>query len=291
MSYSVIFFGTPDFAVPSLEALIADVAFDVKLVITQPDKPVGRKKIMTSSPVKVCADKNNIPVFQPKDVNKEFIPFFNSNHFQFFVVVAYGQIFSRTMIDLPAIATVNLHASLLPRWRGASPIQHAILEGDKETGVTVQRMEEALDAGRILAKESIMISSHETTQSLGIRLSHIGSSLLVHTLKHPLIEVLQDESHITFCRKLTRKDAFVDPAIMTAIDIDRRVRALNPWPGVLCRFHDTDIKLIETSLVPLSSSMELHCFGDTILYLVCVQLSGRKKMSGKEFERGATSIF
>ena len=281
--HSIIFCGTPDFAVPSLEALIADPAYSVDLVITQPDKPVGRKKVLTASPVKECAMKHNIPVFQPVKLNKEFstIPCKPD----YIVVIAYGQILSQAVLDFPTIAPINIHASLLPKWRGASPIHHAILSGDTTSGVTIQRMVRELDAGPILAQTEVPLSERETTSSLHDTLSTVGASLLVDTLKKPLQETEQP-SEFTECTKLTRKDGVVDPLTMSATEIDRKVRALVPWPGVRCTIDGHDVKLLDVSLETAEHALPLDCANNTVLSILELQPPGKKPMTGAAWARG-----
>jgi len=218
--YSIIFCGTPEFACPSLQALNDDPVFVVASVITQPDRPVGRKHQITSPPVKGLADELNIPVIQPEDINTLSPP---EERPDFLVVVAYGQIFSKELLAIPTIAPVNVHASLLPHLRGASPVQHSILQGDTETGITIQRMAETLDTGPILAQEIVRIDPRETSISLTDRLSAISARLLLNTLKKPLKETPQDEGKATSCGKLTRLMGEVNPATMTAEEIDRRI--------------------------------------------------------------------
>ncbi|TSC57164.1 MAG: methionyl-tRNA formyltransferase [Candidatus Peregrinibacteria bacterium Greene0416_62] len=285
----IIFAGTPAFAVPSLEALAKHPAFIVDLVITQPDKPVGRKGIITPPPVKITAEKLGIPVWQPSDINSELPPIADNRSPvpDYLVVVAYGQLLKESLLAFPRIAPLNLHASLLPRWRGASPIQHAILEGDSETGITVQRMVKMLDAGPILAQEKTMIGSRETFSELHDRLAIMGAALLVQTLQDPLKEMPQSESGITLCKKLTRSSGIVDPKTMTAAEIDRCVRALNPWPGVtLSLDNDSTLKLLATDLVARSQTTPLSCKNDTTLHLITVQPSGGKPMTGEEWMHG-----
>ncbi|MBI3619380.1 methionyl-tRNA formyltransferase [Candidatus Peregrinibacteria bacterium] len=286
---SLVFLGTSTFAAPSLEALADDPAFSIDLVITQPDKPKGREKIQTQSPVKLVAQKHHLAVAQPENINDEFddiLSKFSIFNFQFSIVVAYGQILSQTILNFPDVAPVNVHASLLPRWRGASPMQHAILAGDRETGVTIQRMVHELDAGPILAQEHTPIEPRETFTALHDRLAPIGAELLIETLKKSLHPVPQSENSVTICRKLTRADGIVDPQIMTADEIDRRVRALNPWPGVTLTIRDATLKILETSLEKTDESHALFCAHDTTLYLVTVQPSGKKPMSGGAWARG-----
>ena len=281
--HSIIFCGTSAFAVPSLEALAKDPAFTIDLVITQPDKPVGRSQELTPPAVKIAAETLGLKIFQPAKLNQEI----GSIQIKpdFLIVVSYGQILSQEVLDLPKIAPVNVHASLLPRWRGASPLQHAILSGDTESGVTVQKIVKELDAGPILGQERTAIDPRETTQTLHDRLAQMGADLLLKTLKHPLNPKEQDLTKVTLCRKLTREDGVVDPQTMTAEEIDRKVRALTPWPGVTSVIHDKTIKILETSLDETPSSIPLPCLGGA-LYLTRIQEPGKKPMHAKEWRRG-----
>lgn len=280
---SIVFLGTSAFAVPSLHALVSDPNFDVKLVITQPDRPVGRKQLLTSSPVKVAAQKRELPVIQPENIHS--LPDLPTRP-DFLVVVSYGQILSQEILDLPTTAAVNLHASLLPLLRGASPLQHAILQNLPTSGVTVQRMVKELDAGPILAQLSHTLDADETFTTLHNKLANLGADLLVQTLSRPLKEKMQDASQATFCRKLTKKDGISDPASMSAQDIDRRVRALTPWPGV--SVHDT--KLLETSLEPSKEALSVPCANGTTLYVSRIQSAGGKPMSGADFVHGNKTL-
>lgn len=279
---SVVFCGTPHFAVPSLKALAADPAFDVRLVIAQPDRPVGRKAVITPPPVKVAAQELGIPVWQPEKLNKDFA--LRTSHVDgrpdFLVVVAYGQILNDAVLAWPTIHPVNVHASLLPRWRGASPIQHAVLAGDRESGVTIQVMAKELDAGPILAAEMITLDPRETSESLFTRLAPLGAELLLRTLKAGHDPRPQPTEGITFCGKLSRADGVVNPETMTAEEIDRRVRALNPWPGVTWG----TLKILKTALTQTATSAPLPCGGETTLHLVEVQVPGKKPVSGREWE-------
>ncbi len=278
----IIFAGTPAFAIPSLEALAANSAFSVDLVITQPDKPVGRKGIITPPPVKIAAECLRIPVLQPQDINTQTFPVPD-----YLVVVAYGQLLKDPLLALPKIAPVNVHASLLPRWRGASPIQHAILAGDTATGISVQRMVQQLDAGPVLAQQSTPIGPRETFTELHDRLATMGADLLCQALTQDLKPVKQTESGITVCKKLARASGVIDPQKMTAQEIDRHVRALSPWPGVTLPLgSDSSLKILATDLEPASGAAALPCKGSTTLYLVSVQVSGGKPVTGQEWERG-----
>lgn len=282
---SIIFCGTSDFAVPSLEMLLADPSFDVTLVISQPDRAAGRMQHLVSPPVKSVAEQRGTQIFQPSRLTHELLTISRLPRPDFLVVVSFGQLLPRDVLAFPLVEPINVHASLLPRWRGASPIHQAILAGDPESGVTIQQMVPELDAGPILAQEHTPIAPRETYRSLHDRLATMGASLLRRTLLSPLTPRPQ-EGEVTHCRKLTREDGLVDPQRMTAEDIDRRVRALVPWPGVLLEIDGKKLKLIEASLEPTSESVPLPCTDGTVLHLVRVQPPGRTAMTGTEWQRG-----
>lgn len=289
MSHSIIFCGTPDFAVPSLQLLLSDAAFDVMLVITQPDKPVGRKQILTPSPIKVLAMEKGIPVFQPENINLELEDYLDTHTMSvpdYLIVVAYGKILKQPILDLPTIAPINVHGSILPRWRGASPVEHAILNGDAETGVTVQIMEAGLDEGPILSIAKMPIGATDTDTTMREKLSKAGAELLVETLKKPLNPQSQSQTGITICKKLSRDDAQIDLTTMTAIDIDRRIRALNPWPGVVTTISGHEVKLLEASLTETPTSIPLSCANGSTLHLTMVQEAGKKPMKAADWKRG-----
>lgn len=288
-TYSIIFCGTPDFAVPALTALVSDKSYDVRLVITQPDRPVGRKAVLTSPPVKIAAEDLGLPVFQPENINVELLPYLANGGIErpdFLVVVAYGKILRVETLALPKVAAINVHGSLLPRWRGASPVEHAVLHGDAKTGVTVQIMAKELDAGDVLSMKETEIGARETAPHLRHRLSLLGAELLADTLKKPLKPVAQPQEGITICRKLSKEDGLANPTVMDAREIDRKVRAFNPWPGVLVTVDGIELKLIETSLDATPESIPLLCANNTILHLMMVQPIGKKPMSGAAWKRG-----
>ncbi|PIR52467.1 methionyl-tRNA formyltransferase [Candidatus Peregrinibacteria bacterium CG10_big_fil_rev_8_21_14_0_10_49_16] len=287
-TFSVVFCGTPTFALPTLTALINDKHFSVQLVITQPDRKQGRAQRITPSPIAQLANAQNIPTQKPESIRRDVTVTQHIRNVQpdFLIVVAYGQILPQHILDIPTIAPVNIHASLLPRWRGASPIQHTILYGDKEGGVTIQRMEKGLDTGPILSQKSIPIDPRETAVSLHDKLADMGATLLRETLKQPLTPRKQDVLLVTECHKLTREDGVVDTATMNAEEIDRRVRALVPWPGVTCIVHNQSIKLLNTALVETSDSLAITCKDNTILYLLQIQPPGKKPMTGTAWAQG-----
>lgn len=286
--HSIVFCGTPEFAIPSLRALVESGLFDVTLIITQPDRPVGRSKDLVAPPVKVVAQQLGIPVQQPEKLNAAFDDIATkTDRPDFLVVVAYGQLLSQHILDWPHISPINVHGSLLPRWRGASPVEHAILHGDTETGIAVQRMVKELDAGPILGIATTPISERETAPHLRERLSALGAKLLVDVLSKPLHETPQPTEGVTICRKLSRDDGKADVATMTAEQIDRMVRALTPWPGVTATIHGRDVKILETALEPTGTSTPVPCAHDTTIHLATVQEASKKAMTGAEWARGA----
>lgn len=288
MSHTILFCGTPEFAVPSLEALCRDDAFDVTLVVTQPDRPAGRGKQLQAPPVKTAAQMFDVPVFQPENINKE-LPRYLEEHgiarADFLVVVAYGSILRTNILELPTIAPINVHASLLPRWRGASPIEHAILHGDHKTGITIQRMVEALDAGDIAAMQSIDLRPDITAPDLRTQLSSMAAPLLTQTLKEPLHFTPQD-GDVTTCTKIKKEDGNVDPSSMTADAIERHIRAYTPWPGTSLALHDQRIKVLTASLDETPGSIPIPCADNTTLHLITIQPAGKKAMSAADWERG-----
>lgn len=285
--FHIIFCGTSEFAVPALELLSKDPAFVIDLVVTQPDRPVGRKQILTPSPVKFVAQGLGLTVYQPEKLNAEF---FSSAYADmrpdFLVVVSYGQILSSKILALPKISPVNVHPSLLPRWRGASPLQHALLHGDTETGVTVQVMAKEMDAGPILMQEKSAVEPRETYQHLHDRLAQVGARMLKDTLLHPLAPKEQSSEGITICSKLTREDGACDASTMTAEEIDRRVRALTPWPGVTLTMDGIAVKILKTALSAEPGSIPVACKSGSTLFVEQILEPGKKPMSGEEWKRG-----
>jgi methionyl-tRNA formyltransferase len=273
---TIVFCGTSPFAVPSLRALAADPHFRITHVITQPDRPVGRKQVMNPPAIKVAAIELGLPVFQPERLNREFDVFKKTiERPDALVVISYGQLLSQAVLDFPTWMP-------LPRWRGASPLQHTILAGDREGGVTIQQMALQLDAGPILLQESMSIADRETTLTLHDRLATMGADLLLRALKERPTPKDQDERHITLCGKLSRADGIVDPKTETAEEIDRKVRALTPWPSVTMQ----NVKILETALEPRDTSFALECAGGSQLHLVTVQPAGKKPMAGADWGRG-----
>jgi len=236
MMLRVVFMGTPDFAVPALEAIHAHSdRFQIVGVYSQADKQVGRGLEFRPTPVKAKAIQLGLPVFQPEKLSTpEEFDRIKSLQPDVIVVVAYGKILRKNLLELPRLGCINIHSSLLPRWRGAAPIQWAILEGDLQTGVTTMKLLEELDAGDILLQKTTPIDSQEIAGSLHDRLAQMGAELIVPTLEGLALGQLQgtpqDSDQVTFASKLTKEMEWIDPS-EEAMVLDRRVRALNPWPG------------------------------------------------------------
>ena len=227
----VIFMGTPAYAQKILEDLIQASDIDVVAVYTQPDKPIGRKKIMTSPPVKVTAQEVNIPVYQPVRLRDEsVVEELLKIECDFIVVAAYGQILPREILD--HAPCINLHASILPKYRGASPIQEALLHGDKETGVTAMKMDIGLDTGDIIKISKVSIDDDEMADSLFLKLTHVASDLTLDVLRNynNLIPIKQDEIRATHCSKITKSDGEIQ--FLDAVDLYNKYRAFTPWPGI-----------------------------------------------------------
>jgi methionyl-tRNA formyltransferase len=295
----VLFMGSPDYAVPILEMLHEN--YPVVAVVTQPDKPVGRGKKIQSPPVKVLAEKLGLTVLQPKRIKgKSFMEELEQLAPDVIIVAAYGKILPKSILDFPKYGCVNVHASMLPKWRGASPIQYAIWKGDAESGVTIMLMDEGVDTGGILAQRSVKIVPAETTESLAQKLSHTGTELLQQTLPDYLAgkleAVAQREEEATFTRMLDKADGELDFS-QPAETLERQVRALNPWPICYFKWNGNHLRVIKAE-VSQASHLEAGqrgiiskqpCVGTSSfdLKLVEVQPAGKRVMSGKAFLNGA----
>jgi methionyl-tRNA formyltransferase len=257
--------------VPSLKALVG-TRHEIQLVITQPDRPARRGMKLTPPPVKEAALELGLEVFQPERIrDPEAVDFVRRLQPDLLVVVAYGQIIPRSVLGIPRLGAVNVHASLLPRHRGAAPVAGAILAGDSETGVTIMRMDEQLDHGPILAMRSVVIGAHEEAVALTSRLAALGAQLLVETVEHidEIKAVEQDHGAATVARRLSREDGELEWD-MGALEIDRRVRALQPWPGVTLPTKKGRVKVLSG-----------HVEGDRYVPDV-VQLPGKRPAPAKQ---------
>ena len=302
MEMKVVFCGTPKFAVPSLERLAAD-GFNVDLVVTQPDRPQGRGMEMAAPPVKQAATKLGLSVIQPEKIrnNQEFESRLRTIAPDAIVVVGYGRIIPPWMLALPRLGNINVHASLLPKYRGAAPIQWAIASGETVTGVTTMLLNEGLDTGDILLQEETQIGREDTAVTLAPRLAEIGAALLVKTLRGleggSVRPVPQDHSGATLAPLLKKEDGLVDFG-RTAAEIQNRLRGFQPWPGVYTSFRGRNLKIISAAPVeglPQLSRATLRVGGDrlfagcgrgTVLELLQLQPEGKKVMSAREFISG-----
>ncbi len=310
----IVFIGTGEIGVPTLEALLKS-EHDVIGVVTQPDKPAGReqriepppiKKVVTSGAPNASPARTGralaLPILQPLRIkDQQAIEDIGVLKPDVIVVMAYGQILPRDVLEIPKIACLNLHASLLPRWRGAAPIQAAIAGGDPETGITVMHMDEGLDTGDILLQRTIDIRSNDTGGSLHERLAQIAPDALLHSLRlfadGSAPRIPQDNSLATYAPKLKREDGRIDWS-EPADAIERKIRAFNPWPGAFTKFDGPNLKIFSSSIVDLSgkpgeileSRKEfIIAAGERALSVSEVQLEGKRRMSASEFLRGHAS--
>lgn len=306
---NVIFFGTPDFSVPTLQALIAMPNCKVGAVLTQPDRPSGRGGKVTMSPVKQVALQHNIPVFQPISLRREFASLKAEldtlGPFDIGVVIAFGQILPKEVLSYPTHGCVNIHASLLPRWRGAAPIQRALQAGDKETGICLMSMDEGLDTGGVYRSVTLPIGPSDTGGTLHDNLCALGAQALVKDLPAILTGSLravpQPAEGVTYASKLTSEESKI-PWSSSADTIELLIRAFSPWPGCYTMWRGKRLKIIGASnsrrvIAPTTKpGTVLHAFGDrfeiacgqgTSLTVSEVQLEGKKRMTAGEFLRGA----
>ena len=297
----LVFCGTPQFAVPSLERLAA-TGFDIKLVVTQPDRPQGRGMELTAPPVKQSAQKLNLPVIQPEKIKKndEFQAQLSALQPEAIIVVGYGRIIPPWMLTLPPHGNINVHASLLPKYRGAAPVQWAIAQGETVTGVTTMLLNEGLDTGDVLLQRELAILPEDTSVTLWPRLAAMGADLLVETLTRlelkKITAVPQDHSLATLAPILKKEDGQVDFE-RTATEIHNRLRGFQPWPGAYTQFRGKGLKFVSARPVPLPDLApgELHMSGEklfagcgcgTALELLELQPEGKKAMTAREFING-----
>lgn len=297
----VVFMGTPEFSVPALQALLASQS--VVGVVTQPDRPAGRGRVLQPPPVKSVALEAGIPIYQPKSLRgeesaaplREWQP-------ELIVVAAFGQILRPHILDLPPKGCLNVHASLLPRWRGASPIQHAILAGDKETGVTLMRMDEGMDTGPVYVQDAIPIGPRETAATLHDRLSELGAQMLTKYLPDILAgylqAVAQDETCATYAPLIKKEDGAIDWR-QSSLYIDRQIRAMTPWPGAFTIWQGQHLKVLSAEpiargawstgapgQVVARADVAAVLTGEGALELQVVQLAGKRATDIDDFLRG-----
>jgi methionyl-tRNA formyltransferase len=295
----VVFMGTPEFAVPTLQTLIQH--HEVIGVVTQPDRPAGRGNQLHESPIKKTAAAAGIPVFQPEKLRrKEAIEELKQWQPDVYVVTAFGQILPQSVLDIPPFGSINVHASLLPRWRGAAPLQACIRAGDTQTGVTIMKMDAGLDTGPMLSQRALLLAPDETGQSLHDKISVIGAEALIDTLLRYLSGELQPqpqpEDGITYAPQIEKAEGRIDWT-KSAVEIERLIRAFTPWPGTFTFWEGKLLKILK-ALPPQNGGTENAGLvvkqqgqiaiqtGEGLLYPTQVQLEGKKAMSIEDFVRG-----
>ena len=297
----IVFMGTPDFAKGALEALIA-AGHEITAVVTQPDKAKGRSKELQFPPVKECALAHNIPVMQPVRIKtSEAIAELARYEADVFVVAAFGQILSQEILDMPPYGSLNIHGSLLPKYRGASPIQQVIVDGEKETGVTIMQMDAGIDTGDMLYKRSIEIEDTDTFETLHDKLMVLGGEAIVEALElledGALVPEKQDDALSCHAKLITKEMGNID-FTKKAIEINRLVRGLNPWPSAYTFYKGKQMKVWETKVADITcdkqpgtivevtkDAIKVAC-GEGILEVYSLQLEGKKRMSAHDFLLG-----
>jgi methionyl-tRNA formyltransferase len=295
----IVFMGSPEFAVPILRILADN--YPITGIVTQPDRPAGRGRVLKSPPIKVLADELNLPVIQPRKLNEpEAMQQLLLWAPDLMVVAAFGQILRPEVLSLPIYGCINVHASLLPRWRGAAPIQAAILNGDVETGITIMRMDPGIDTGPILNQASIQISGQDTSGTLSIKLSALGAELLAETLPlyldGTLVPQPQDPSLATYAQLIKKENGLLD-FTLPAVELERRVRAFNPWPGAytywknqvlkIHRSHAIEVDFVSASHMLIYQGLPAIATSKGILVIDELQPAGKNILDGKTFLRGA----
>ena len=298
--------GTPEFSEPSLKRLILD-GYEIAAVFTQPDKPAGRGKHLHAPPVKEIAVQQGVPVHQPSKIksNDEVRAIFEALSPDACVVVAYGRILPAWMLAIPRLGCINVHASLLPKYRGAAPINWAIANGERETGVTIMQMEAGMDTGPMFIQRSIRIGEEETTPELSARLARLGADLLSEALprieRSDIAPIKQNDAEATYAPMLKREDGLIDWS-MSASELANRVRAFQPWPGTYTMFRGARLTIwrahasnqgADSSIEPGTiltideSGIIIACSGSTGLAIEDIQIEGKRRVSARDFANGA----
>lgn len=301
----IIFLGTPEFALPALEALIKNDLAPF-LVITQPDKPIGRKQNLSPSPIKELALANNLEIAQPRN-KKELKEVFSQNKADICILVAYGMIIPDEIINQPEFGFLNLHPSLLPKYRGSSPIQTALLNGDKETGISIIKLTDQVDAGPVFAQKELAVEDNDNAEILHDKLANLGAELLVKILPKYLAGEAelapQDESRVTYTEMIDREDGAINWS-KTALEIKRQFQAFYPWPGIFSHLDGKRLKIANLGVLEgdfghistpgqvfLAENKQLivKC-GQGAISLISVQVEGKKEMTAEEFLRGQKDL-
>lgn len=299
----IVFMGTPDFSTGVLEMLIEE--HDVIAVVTQPDRPVGRKKVLTPPPVKVVAIKHDIPVYQPEKLNhsSELEEIINLKP-DLIVTAAFGQLLPKSLLDAPKYKAVNVHASLLPRYRGGAPIHYAVMNGEKKTGVTIMYMAEKLDAGNIISQDEIDIKENDTVGDVHDQLAVLGTELLKRTLRTIFNgtneSIPQDESLVSFASNISREDERIDWT-KDAQSIHNHIRGLSPWPVAYTTMNDKNLKLWRSEIVEnvkgepgeiVETTKDLIIVAtgsEDGVALTEIQLAGKKRVKSRDYLSGLQS--
>lgn len=299
----IIFMGTPDFAAGTLEALIA-AGHDIAAVVTQPDKAKGRSKEPVPSPVKVCALEHNIPVLQPRRVKApEAVEELKTYQADIYIVAAYGQILSQEILDIPEYGCLNIHASLLPKYRGASPIQHVIIDGEERTGITIMQMDAGLDTGDMLYHKETVIGSEDTYETLHDRLMELGGQAVTEALalleQGKLTPKKQDDSQSCYAPLIGKSMGEIDFS-KTAEEVDRLIRGLTPWPSAYTKFRGRQLKIwkavpdreqdasghVPGEVLRVEKDAVTVATGGGTLRLLELQAEGKRRMSAHDFLLG-----
>ena len=299
----IVYMGTPDFAVEPLEAIIK-AGYEVTAVVTQPDKQKGRGKEVKMTPVKECALRHGIPVFQPVKIKEpEAVAELEKYQADLFVVAAFGQLLSEEILKMPEYGCINIHASLLPAYRGAAPIQWAVLNGEKESGVTIMQMDKGLDTGDMLLKRSVELSPTETGDSLHDKLMHLGAELIVEALpkleKGELVPEKQKDELSSYAKKLTKAMGQIDWS-KDAVSLERWIRGLNSWPSAYTFFGGKTLKIWEAQVAEENGAQKAEpgqvvsvsregftvACGQGALQILSLQLEGKKRVLTREFLLG-----
>ncbi|MCQ2521545.1 MAG: methionyl-tRNA formyltransferase [Lachnospiraceae bacterium] len=295
----IVFMGTPDFAVGALDAIV-QAGHEVTLVVTQPDRQKGRGKEVAMSPVKETALKYNLPVFQPVRIKApEAVAELRKVEADAFVVAAFGQILSKEILEMPPLGCINIHGSLLPKYRGSAPIQRAVIEGEKETGITIMQMDEGIDTGDILMKRAIPIEDTDTGESMFEKLAALGSEMIVEALpliaEGKLTAQKQDDSQSSYAKMLTKDMGDLDFG-KSARELDCLIRGLNSWPSAYTRLGGKTLKIWEAkvtegegrpgSVLQVTKDAIEVATGNGALAITSLQLEGKKRMQTKDFLLG-----
>lgn len=303
---NIVFLGTPDFACQFLEKLNQNSDFQVLAVITQEDKPFGRKKELKSPPIKELAQKLQIPVYQPEKLNKDIklINWLKSQNPDFLVVIAYGQILSQEVLDIPKISAINVHGSILPKYRGASPIEQSLLNGDLKTGLSIMEMVKKMDAGDIYQILEQEIDPEDNNITLRQKLSKLGSeklpNILMNIAQNKIPKKAQIESEATYCQKIEKLDGFINPSLETASQIFNKYRAYYSWPGIFIKVKEKNLKLLNIKKSGKSILSVKFQIDKNQLFLGCkegaleileLQLEGKNKQKTENFLSGNKNLF